>query len=151
MKKINILLIAALIMLTTSSAFASLFQNKITTAKTNDKMLFLLCTEPNDNKAKRINNWVKSKEIRLSDKLFDYQVVTMNSKEAFEELMMSFSISDNDKGPFVCITDQNGNEFMIIKGLKDLNTYKKAVKLAKKKYKEVKTANMKKKKEKKKK
>lgn len=147
MKNIKTYLIVCLLILSASTSYASVFKNSVTTAKNKNKMLFLVCANAdNTKKANKINTWVKTKKIRLTKKVFDYKYLQIKTQEQREELMMAFSIDDNDKGPFVCISDQNGNEFMVIKGIKKLNQYKKAVKKAKQKYKEVALQNKKEKK-----
>lgn len=143
MKKLKICYIALFVLLTASvfnisTSYASEIDEAISKAKRENKMLFLVCGEPNGKKAKRINSWIKSKKIRLSKKVFTYKLVTIGTVEQKEQLMSKFDVAEIDKGPFVCIADQNGNEFKTIKGLKPLNEYKKLVKQAKKHFKEMK-------------
>lgn len=144
MKKIKVILCAVVLFLATSNVFASEIGNSINKAKNEKKLLFLLCAEPNSKHAAKIKKWIKSGQIKLSKKYFVYKSVTISTKEQKEDLMMNFNITEEDKGPFVCIADQNGNEFQTLKGKKALKTYKKLVKLSKTHYKAVRAVNKKK-------
>lgn len=140
MRTLKIILAVTLIFVATSKAYATIVSNHVNKARAEKKMLFLVCGEPDNTDAVKINKWIKTDQLRLAKNRFNYKYIIISTDQDKENLMKIFSISDTDQAPFVCVTDQNGNEFMTIKGMQSLQAYKKLVKAAKKNYASIRAA-----------